>query len=218
MARRAGPITKRKKSPKRRRPPERSGPVASGFDWISVGDLHVRADVQIDALTAVMLAMVTFVSLLVAIYASGYMHGDPGYSRFFAELSLFVFSMCMLVMARNFVVLFVFWEAVGLCSYLLVGFWFERPIASAAAVKAFVMNRIGDAAFLVGPVLDLADVSAVSISPTCSAARRPSPSRRRFLDSRPDDLPVPVHRARAANRPSFRCTCGCPTRWKARRR
>ena len=78
------------------------------------------------------------------------MHGDPGYSRFFAELALFVFSMCMLVMARNFLVLFVFWEAVGLCSYLLVGFWFERPSAAAAAVKAFVMNRIGDAAFLIG--------------------------------------------------------------------
>jgi NADH-quinone oxidoreductase subunit L len=130
--------------------PERTGPIASGFDWITIGRLNIRADVQIDALSAVMLAMVTFVSTLVAIYASGYMHGDPGYSRFFAELSLFVFSMCMLVMARNFVVLFVFWEAVGLCSYLLIGFWYQRPAAAAAAVKAFVMNRIGDAALLIG--------------------------------------------------------------------
>jgi NADH-quinone oxidoreductase subunit L len=129
---------------------ERSGPIASGFDWITIGGLHIRAEVQIDALTAVVLTMVTSVSLLVAVYASGYMHGDPGYSRFFAELSLFVFSMCMLVMARNFVVLFVFWEGVGLCSYLLIGFWFERPSASKAAVKAFVMNRIGDAALLIG--------------------------------------------------------------------
>jgi NADH-quinone oxidoreductase subunit L len=126
-----------------------SVPNASGYEWVSIGDFHVQVALRVDALSAVMLAMVTFVSLLVAIYASGYMHGDPGYSRFFAELSFFVFSMCMLVMARNFVVLFVFWEAVGLCSYLLVGFWFERPSASAAAVKAFVMNRIGDAAFLV---------------------------------------------------------------------
>jgi NADH-quinone oxidoreductase subunit L len=124
-------------------------PIAPGYEWVSIGDFHVEVALRVDALSAVMLAMVTFVSLLVAIYASGYMHGDPGYSRFFAELSLFVFSMCMLVMARNFVVLFAFWEAVGLCSYLLVGFWFERPSASAAAVKAFVMNRIGDAAFLV---------------------------------------------------------------------
>jgi NADH-quinone oxidoreductase subunit L len=130
--------------------PERAGPVARGFDWITIGRLSIRADVQVDALSAVLLAMVTFVSLLVAIYSSGYMRGDPGYSRFFAELSLFVFSMCMLVMARNFVVLFVFWEAVGLCSYLLIGFWYQRPSASAAAVKAFVMNRIGDAALLIG--------------------------------------------------------------------
>jgi NADH-quinone oxidoreductase subunit L len=124
-------------------------PSAAGYDWVSIGDFHVQVALRVDALSAVMLAMVTFVSLLVAIYASGYMHGDPGYSRFFGELSLFVFSMCMLVMAKNFLVLFAFWEAVGLCSYLLVGFWFERPSASAAAVKAFVMNRIGDAAFLV---------------------------------------------------------------------
>jgi NADH-quinone oxidoreductase subunit L len=125
-------------------------PVAYGYDWISVGGLNIQADVQVDALTAVMLAMVTFVSTLVAVYATGYMHGDPGYPRFFAEIALFVFSMCMLIMARNFLVLFVFWEAVGLCSYLLIGFWYERPAASAAAVKAFVANRIGDAAFLMG--------------------------------------------------------------------
>jgi NADH-quinone oxidoreductase subunit L len=125
-------------------------PEAPGYEWVSIGDFHVQVALRVDALSAVMLAMVTFVSLLVTIYASGYMHGDPGYPRFFAELALFVFSMCMLVMARNFVVLFAFWEAVGLCSYLLVGFWFERPTAAAAAVKAFVMNRIGDAAFLIG--------------------------------------------------------------------
>jgi NADH-quinone oxidoreductase subunit L len=128
-------------------------PEAPGYEWVSIGDFHVQVALRVDALSAVMLAMVTFVSLLVIIYASGYMHGDPGYSRFFAELGLFVFSMCMLVMARNFVVLFAFWEAVGLCSYLLIGFWFERPTASAAAVKAFVMNRIGDAAFLIGVYL-----------------------------------------------------------------
>jgi NADH-quinone oxidoreductase subunit L len=127
-----------------------SVPEAPGYEWVSIGDFHVQVALRVDALSAVMLAMVTFVSLLVMIYASGYMHGDPGYPRFYAEMALFVFSMCMLVMARNFVVLFAFWEAVGLCSYLLVGFWFERPVASAAAIKAFVMNRIGDAAFLVG--------------------------------------------------------------------
>jgi NADH-quinone oxidoreductase subunit L len=161
---------------------EHRGPVAEGYEWVLAGNFLVRIDAQIDPLTAVMLTMVTFVSLLIAVYASGYMHGDPGYSRFFAEMALFVFSMCMLVMARNFLVLFIFWEGVGLCSYLLIGFWYERPSASAAAVKAFVMNRIGDAAFLIGlflmwslfGTLDFADVfaNAATIAETPEGANR----------------------------------------------
>jgi NADH-quinone oxidoreductase subunit L len=123
---------------------------AAGFEWISVGGLSLHIGLSADPMTTVMLAAVTSVSLLVAIYASGYMHHDPGYPRFFAEVALFVFSMCMLVLAPNFVMLFVFWEAVGLCSYLLIGFWFQRPSAAAAAVKAFVVNRIGDCGFLLG--------------------------------------------------------------------
>lgn len=106
-------------------------------------DISLRAD----ALTAIMLAMVTFVSSLVAIYASGYMHGDRGYWRFFAYIGLFVFSMTMLVSVSNFVLLFVFWEAVGVCSYLLIGFWYHKPEAAAAGKKAFLVNRIGDFAF-----------------------------------------------------------------------
>ncbi len=93
--------------------------VATGYEWISTGGMNVRVDLQADAMSALMLAMVTSVSLLVAVFAAGYMHGDPGYPRFFAEVSLFVFSMCMLVLAGNFLLLFVFWEGVGLCSYLL---------------------------------------------------------------------------------------------------
>ena len=85
-----------------------------------------------------------------AIFAAGYMHGDPGYPRFFAAFSLFVFSMCMLVLSRNFLQLFIFWEGVGLCSYLLIGFWYRKPAAAAAAKKAFVVNRIGDFGFLIG--------------------------------------------------------------------
>ena len=124
--------------------------VAAGYEWISTGGMSVRVDLQADAMTAFMLAMVTSVSLLVAVFAAGYMHGDPGYPRFFAEVSLFVFSMCMLVLAGNFLLLFVFWEGVGLCSYLLIGFWYRRPSAAAAAKKAFVVNRIGDFGFLLG--------------------------------------------------------------------
>ncbi|HVJ87366.1 MAG TPA: NADH-quinone oxidoreductase subunit L [Caulifigura sp.] len=127
--------------------------IATGFEWINVGFLNVRIDLRADAITSIMLAMVTGVSLLVAMFASGYMHHDPGYPRFFAAFSLFVFSMCMLVLAGSFLMLFVFWEAVGLCSYLLIGFWFRKPSAAAAAKKAFVVNRIGDLGLLVAMFL-----------------------------------------------------------------
>ena len=105
---------------------------------------NVAVTLRADALTAIMLAMVTFVSTLVAIYSIGYMHGDRGYWRFFTYIGLFVFSMTMLVSVSNFVLLYVFWEAVGVCSYLLIGFWYERPEAAAAGKKAFLVNRVGD--------------------------------------------------------------------------
>jgi NADH-quinone oxidoreductase subunit L len=124
--------------------------VTAGYQWIEVGGINVHVDLAADSMTALMLAMVTSVSLLVAVFAAGYMHGDAGYARFFAAVSLFVFSMCMLVLAPNFLLLFVFWEGVGLCSYLLIGFWYRRPSAAAAATKAFVVNRIGDFGFLLG--------------------------------------------------------------------
>ena len=104
----------------------------------------IPIDLRLDPLTATMLALVTCVGLLVAIYSIGYMHHDPGYPRFFALVALFVFSMTMLVSATNFLVVYVFWEAVGACSYLLIGFWFQKPEAAKAAKKAFLVNRIGD--------------------------------------------------------------------------
>ncbi len=110
----------------------------------------IEVTLRSDPLTSIMLAMVTFVASLVAIYAVGYMHGDPGYWRFFAYIGLFVFSMTMLVSVSNFVLLYVFWEAVGLCSYLLVGFWYEKPSAIAAGKKAFLVNRVGDFGFALG--------------------------------------------------------------------
>lgn len=115
--------------------------------------LDIPIDLRLDSLSATMLSMVTFVSTLVAIYASGYMHGERGYWRFFTEVSLFVFSMTMLVLSANFIQLYMFWEAVGLCSYLLVGFWYEKPSASAAGMKAFVVNRVGDFGFATGVFL-----------------------------------------------------------------
>ncbi|HTK87076.1 MAG TPA: NADH-quinone oxidoreductase subunit L [Nitrospiraceae bacterium] len=125
------------------------------YSWMTSGDLHIEFGLYVDRLTAVMLMLVTIVSSLVHIYTIGYMHGDKGYARFFAYIALFTFSMLMLVMADNFLQLFVFWEAVGLCSYLLIGHWYERDAARAAATKAFIVNRIGDFGFLLGLLLVL---------------------------------------------------------------
>ena len=115
--------------------------------------LDVHIGLSIDRLTAVMLLLVTTVSALVHIYTIGYMQGEPGYARFFSYIALFTFSMLMLVMADNFLQLFVFWEAVGLCSYLLIGHWYERQSAVAAATKAFIVNRVGDFGFILGLLL-----------------------------------------------------------------
>ena len=120
------------------------------YTWIAVGDFIVPLKLTADALTAVMLVVVTFISFLVHLYSVGYMHGDSGYPRFFAYLSLFTFSMLMLVLAGNFLLLFVFWEAVGLCSYLLIGFWFHKKSAADAGKKAFLVNRVGDFGFVLG--------------------------------------------------------------------
>ncbi len=116
-------------------------------------DFHIDITLRADPLTAFMLATVSLVSLLVAVYSIGYMRGDPGYWRFFTYISLFVFSMTMLVSASNFVLLYVFWEAVGFCSYILIGFWYQRPAAAAAGKKAFLVNRVGDFGFALGVFL-----------------------------------------------------------------
>ncbi len=120
------------------------------YTWIPVANFVVPFGFYIDSLTAVMMGVVTTVSFLVHVYSIGYMHGDPGYRRYFAYLNLFVFSMLLLVLANNYALLFVGWEAVGLCSYLLIGFWYEKKSASDAGKKAFIVNRIGDAGFLLG--------------------------------------------------------------------
>ena len=108
--------------------------------WLEVGNLEINFGILMDPLTAVMLVVVTGVSLMVQVYSTGYMKGDPGYVRYFAFMSLFSASMVGLVLASNIVQLYIFWELVGLCSYLLIGFWYERPAAAAAAKKAFIMT------------------------------------------------------------------------------
>jgi NADH-quinone oxidoreductase subunit L len=120
------------------------------YEWMNAGGLKMEVGFLIDGLTAMMMCVVTFVSLMVHIYTIGYMEEDPGYQRFFSYISLFTFSMLMLVMSNNFLQLFFGWEAVGLVSYLLIGFWFKRPSAVFANMKAFLVNRVGDFGFILG--------------------------------------------------------------------
>src|SRR5487761_2771402 len=125
------------------------------YTWLSTGNVSLVVGFLIDPLTVTLMLIVTFVSLMVHIYTIGYMHEDPGYQRFFSYISLFTFSMLMLVMANNFLQLFFGWEAVGLVSYLLIGFWYTRPTATYASLKAFLVNRVGDFGFLLGIALVL---------------------------------------------------------------
>ena len=120
------------------------------YTWMVVGDLKMEVGFLVDGLTAMMMCVVTFVSLMVHIYTIGYMEEDEGYNRFFAYISLFTFSMLMLVMSNNLLQLFFGWEAVGLVSYLLIGFWFNKPSAVFANMKAFLVNRVGDFGFILG--------------------------------------------------------------------
>ncbi len=123
------------------------------INWVLIDGFSFQVGLMVDSLTAVMLVVVTIVSLMVQIYSQGYMHGDPGYHRYFAWMSLFTASMLGLVMASSLLFMFVFWEMVGLCSYLLIGFWFHRPSAANAAKKAFIVTRLGDFGFLAGILL-----------------------------------------------------------------
>ncbi|MEM7694367.1 MAG: NADH-quinone oxidoreductase subunit L [Pseudomonadota bacterium] len=139
-------------------------------EWIVSGDLEIAWRLRVDTLTAVMLVVVTTVSALVHLYSFGYMSHDPGKSKFFAYLSLFTFAMLMLVTADNLVQMFFGWEGVGLASYLLIGFWTDRPSANAAAIKAFVVNRVGDFGYLLGIFTLFALTGAVDLDTIFAAA------------------------------------------------
>jgi NADH-quinone oxidoreductase subunit L len=138
--------------------------------WINSGALHVDWALRVDTLTAVMLVVVTTVSALVHLYSMGYMHDDPSRPRFFAYLSLFTFAMLALVTADNLVQMFFGWEGVGLASYLLIGFWYQKPSANAAAIKAFVVNRVGDFGFTLGIFLVFILTNSVTFDPIFAAA------------------------------------------------
>jgi NADH-quinone oxidoreductase subunit L len=140
------------------------------YEWMVIGGLKMEVGFLIDGLSAMMMCVVTFVSLMVHVYTIGYMEEDPGYQRFFSYISLFTFSMLMLVMSNNFLQLFFGWEAVGLVSYLLIGFWFKRPTAVFANMKAFLVNRVGDFGFILGIGLLLAYTGTLNYGETFAKA------------------------------------------------
>jgi len=133
-----------------RAPLENGSVIKTLFTWIKAGSFEAAFSFQFDPLSAVMVLVVTGVGFLIHLYSVGYMAQDKGYTRYFAYLNLFTFAMLILVLASNMILMFVGWEGVGLCSYLLIGFWFEKPSAAAAGKKAFIVNRIGDAGFILG--------------------------------------------------------------------
>src|SRR6476619_3636032 len=139
------------------------GYVVNWFTWIPADNFVVNVGFVVDALTASLLIVVTTIGLLVHVYSIGYMSHDPGYWRFFAYLNLFMFSMLLLVLAGNFLVVFVAWELVGLCSYLLIGFWYRKRSAALAAKKAFIVNRVGDVGFALGIMLIFVTLGTLNI-------------------------------------------------------
>jgi len=143
--------------------------VQTLYTFFSAGKLHINVDYRIDPLSIVMMLVVTGVGTLIHLYSIGYMRGDPREGRYFSYLNLFAFSMLLLVMANNFLVMFVGWELVGLCSYLLIGFWFDRQEAAVAAKKAFITNRVGDVSFLIGLFLIFAHFGSLDFGRVLSS-------------------------------------------------
>src|SRR3989441_9831771 len=140
------------------------------WSWIPVGTLQVDFAIQVDQLSLIMLLVVTGVGSLIHLFSIGYMKEDPGYARYFAYLNLFVFFMLVLVLGASFPVMFVGWEGVGLCSYLLIGFWFNERINADAGKKAFLVNRIGDVGFLVAMLLIFAHMGSLDFQPVFAQA------------------------------------------------
>ena len=193
------------------------------YTWAVVAGLKMEVGFLIDSLTVTMMVVVTFVSLMVHVYTIGYMADDPGYQRFFSYISLFTFSMLMLVMSNNFLQLFFGWEAVGLVSYLLIGFWYKRPTAIYANLKAFLVNRVGDFGFVLGIGLDLRLVRLAALRRGVRGGAGAGdeggfvPAGHR-VDADDRDLRLPVHRGDGQERavPAARLAAGLDGRPDAR--
>ena len=194
--------------------PEREA-VERHLTWFKFGNIDLGAGIHVDGLTVMMLFVVTFISLMVHVYSTGYMHGDRRYTYFFAALSLFTAAMLLLVVADNTLQMLIGWELVGLCSFMLIGHWWEETDNSSAAIKAFITTRIGDVGLLTGhhrPLL----------------RRRPElqhrapeprgPHRRHQPHPAASSAPASCSSGSWARAPSSRCTSGSPTPWPAPRR
>jgi NADH-quinone oxidoreductase subunit L len=180
------------------------------YTWFQIADLNATFSLRADGLTAVMLVTVTFIGSLIVVFSIGYMHGDPGYPRFFAVVSLFLFAMTLLVTADNFLLLYAGWEGVGVCSYLLIGYWFTKPSAATAARKAFLVTRLGDIGLFIGIALLWDRFHTLDMNRIFEIGGRDT-----FLVGIAASA---CSSGRQASRPSSRCTSGCRTPWKARRR
>ena len=183
------------------------------WTWIDVGSFRPQIAFYLDALSLVMMLVVTFVSFLIHLYSTEFMRADEGYSRFFAYMNLFVASMVTLLLADNLLLLYLGWEGVGLCSYLLIGFWYQDPVNGRAARKAFIVTRVGDTAMTIGLFLLFHSLGTLRIQDLMHAAQASWPPVRR--------LRLPRRRccwvARSANPRNCRCKPGCRMPWPAQR-
>ena len=191
-------------------------------EWVDVGRFHVAWALRYDTLSAVMVAMVSFVAMLIHVYSIGYMAHDeyPRY-RFFGYLSLFTFSMLMLVTADNLLQLFFGWEGVGLCSYLLIGYWYDRPAACAAAIKAMIVNRIGDLAFAVGIALVFLTFGSIEFPVIFGAVAQHQGDSYALFGTHLRVLEVIgflLFIGAMGKSAQIGCMSGCPTQWRDRRR
>ncbi len=180
--------------------------------WLSSGTFHVDFAFYLDRLSLIMLMVVTGVGFLIHIYSVGYMWNDDGFYRFFAYLNLFMFFMLTLILASNYLLMFIGWEGVGLASYLLIGFWFTKDSAASAGKKAFIVNRIGDFGFLIALFLIIKHFGSLNFEQVFGSRSRIAPTLRRS-----PRLAYCLWWVLAASRHKSRSTSGCRTRWKAPR-
>ena len=189
--------------------------TSSLWNYAFTVGVDAKLSILVDPLSVLMILIVSGVSALIHLYSVAYLKSDRGYSRFFAYLNFFVFSMLLLVLAGNFLVLIVGWAFVGAASYMLISFWYRRTTATNAGMKAFVINVIGDVGLVLGTFFIFRHTGTVDFVKTF----RDGAARVRSQQHRPGRrVPAAARSARSRNRPRCRCTRGCPTRWRARPR